>query len=188
MDDNYITPDFVQQPRARNQAPPAAPAAASNFFQENKMMIIIFGVVVVVVICLLLFVMTREKKPDPSKRPPPGNQNGPQPQNAGPPPIHPVPHQHADPPQHAPQQNAPPRNVQPDIVVEERRVSKPSIVAPVIETADDDEVNKYMNLGEENEEDLESSDEKDNIVVKKKVSKPAKKGDFDDLDEYESSD
>jgi len=195
MDDAYITPDFVQPSRAaRGQAPQAAAApVASNFFQENKMMIIVFGIVVVVVICLLLFVMTRDKKPEPNKRPPPGNQNGPQ--QGGPPPGNQNGSQQGGPP---PAQQAPPQSQQPQPQNQngpppvERRVQKAEPkVAQVIETADDDEVNKYMNLGEDNDEDeLESSDANDNIVVKKtaKGGKSAqKKGDFDDLDEYESS-
>lgn len=178
--EDYMTPDFVQKndvPR-KAVAAAAAPSSFGNFFQENKMMIIIFGVVVVIVVLLLIWVMTREKKPEPNKRPPPGNQN---PAGGGPPnnpAQQPVPQPVV--PQ-VPQQGVP--NLQqpvpqPPLVAQQAvEANAPAIkqlIKTNIETVDDNELNKFMNLGEE---ELESSDDKDNVD----------EGDFDNLD-VESSD
>jgi hypothetical protein len=61
----------------------------------------------------------------------------------------------------------------------------------VIETADDAEVNKYMNIGEDNVESSEDSDVS-NVVEAKSPKKGTKskddEGDFDNLEDYSSSD
>jgi len=193
MEDNFITPDFIQTRRDAVQAPPAqnqqqqpaaSKSAAGNFFQDNKMMIIVFSLVVVIVVCLLVWMMTREKKPEPSKRPPPGPQN-PQPvmppvgYNGG----QPVGYNGA--PQHDHAHAAP---QQPLVELAEQTQPQPKPRNPpksalkvnkreAIETADDAELNKFMNIGEVSSSGEDSSDEsqKDNV------------GDFDDLDEYSSS-
>lgn len=173
--DDYITPDFVQQNAPKKTV--AAPSTLGNFFQENKMMIIIFGVIVVIVVLLLIWVMTREKKMEPNRRPPPGNQNPaggglpnntaqqPAPQQASPNGVPPV-----------PPQGVPNMPTQP-VAQQQTEAKAPAIkqlIKTNIETVDDNELNKFMNLGEE---ELDSSDDKDNVD----------EGDFDNLD-VESSD
>jgi sensor c-di-GMP phosphodiesterase-like protein len=174
--------------------------STGSFFQENKIMIIIAAVALVVILVLVFWVMTREKKSDVSKRPPPGNQNMPPGNQNMPPPGHPayqqmsgVPRGTAQPPgyvgnpnmqQLAPQPGQVPLPQTGSVVVPvdakvAKKVSKPVQQESVIETADDNEVNKFMNIGSNNDEPLSSDEEE---VVQKKDNV----GDFDNLEQYDS--
>lgn len=206
MADDFITPDFVEQTnKSRGSNTRRGPShgtqhmnnqensssgnnqssGVSNFFQENKTMIIIGAIALIIILVLVFWVMTREKK-DASKRPAPGNQNMPPPgyngppgpQRGPPPPGYGGPTIHQNTPPTFPQnksQEAPLANLPPV-----KNLSKPAVTQPesVIETADDNEVNKYMNIGANDDEPV-SSDEEEEVQKKDNV-------DFANLDEYDS--
>jgi hypothetical protein len=163
---------------------------SSNFFQENKVMIIIGAVALVVILVVVFWIMTREKKPDLSKRPPPGNQNMPSPgynvlnqgPPRGPPPGYGVPNTPPI-PAGVPSQYTPPVGTLEPVSNPAKKQSKPTVVQQesVIETADDTEVNRYMNIGT-NDDDPISSEDNDEVQKKDNVDG----GNFTNLDQYDS--
>lgn len=173
-----------------------------NFFQDNKMYIIIGAVALVIILVLIFWVMTRDKK-DMSKRPLPGNQNMIPPGYNGPPHMPPnmqntsrglTPNGHnpntmdqQSPSGQQNQQNQQnqqdqqliPLKQMPQANLDSINKSSKKINESNVETADDNEVNKYMNIGA-NDDDPISSEEpvqnKDNVDT----------SDFSNLEQYES--
>jgi hypothetical protein len=158
------------QPVIQAVAEQAPKGGFTDFIKENKVMVIIFVLVVVIIICILIWMMTRGKPKQPEGQGAPGPP-APQPRALprGPPgqPMAPgmqMPQQGQPMPPQMQQQMQPPQpQMQPQQPRPQRPIPEMKSDTGGIETADDNELNRFMNLGESSESisDSEGEDEKE---------------------------